>query len=644
MIEDYDNAKKLGDRAVRSAMMRGAYPYLPALDDMLPLDEQTSVQSLGLSEIPISTIVGTKTSSRQNAFANNFMPILQNRSEFGMKWSNLYDSAIDEGIRDAITCYEYLYKFYVQEGNKRVSVSKYLDQTDILANVTRILPKKTDDPEIRLYYEFVEFYDVAPLYGIYFSKEGSYAKLAQALGQDLTHAWPSEVLEDLKTGYYAFEQVFAKKGGEKLGITAADAFLIYLQIYPLQRIANSSKSAYTTQIEKVWDEIVLASSREQVALLETPEEAPKENINILSRMLTNTAYTKENPLKVAFIYEKSPADSSWTYSHELGRAALEEKFDGAVDSICFNNCDTDEKIRKAIDAAVVDENRIIFTTSMNQMDETLRSAIHYPNVQFMNCSLNLAHSAVQSYYAKTYESKFLLGALAAAHADNHKIGYRASFPVAGAAADINAFAIGAAMIDPQVKIYLRWASAQTLDEWEEIVKKEEIRVVSGISMIRPKDASREYGVFRIEDDGSVTNLAASFWDWGKYYELILRSIVEGDTAVKISTQKDVSLNYWWGMSAGVIDIICSEKLSYYAKKTMDLLRNAVISGRLNPFDGELHSQNGIVKPAGSPRLSPEEIVSMDWLNDNVIGSIPSKEELITPVAKQAVEVSGILDK
>ena len=42
-----------------------------------------------------------------------------------MKWSDLYDSYKQEGIRDAIKVYEYMNRYYVQEGNKRVSVSHY---------------------------------------------------------------------------------------------------------------------------------------------------------------------------------------------------------------------------------------------------------------------------------------------------------------------------------------------------------------------------------------------------------------------------------------------------------------------------------------------------------------------------------------
>ena len=63
-------------------------------------------------------------------------------------------------------------------------------------------------------------------------------------------------------------------------------------------------------------------------------------------------------------------------------------------------------------------------------------------------------------------------------------------------------------------------------------------------------------------------------------------------------------------------------------------------GYINPFDGEIHSQEGMIKGPKAPRFSSREIISMDWLNDNVIGSIPSLEEL-TDEARELVAVSGI---
>ena len=169
MIEDYLEAKKLGDRAYRNALLTGQYPYLEALDDKLKDEEIQGENRLGVLEIPLEDIVGTKTTGRQQAFAKNFMPILGAKTEFAFKWSALYDSVKEEGVREPILVYEYMYKFYVQEGNKRVSVSRFNDAVSIPATVIRILPKRTEERENKLYYEFVDFYKCTGIYRIRFS-------------------------------------------------------------------------------------------------------------------------------------------------------------------------------------------------------------------------------------------------------------------------------------------------------------------------------------------------------------------------------------------------------------------------------------------------------------------------------------------
>ncbi len=85
------------------------------------------------------------------------MPLLGLKTEFATKWINLCVSHLDEGIRDPIICFEYLGKFYVQEGNKRVSVLKYFDASSITGNVTRVVPQYSDDPAVQMYYEFMHF-------------------------------------------------------------------------------------------------------------------------------------------------------------------------------------------------------------------------------------------------------------------------------------------------------------------------------------------------------------------------------------------------------------------------------------------------------------------------------------------------------
>ena len=109
---------------------------------------------LGLVQIPIDQIVGTRYEGRSNAFSGNYMPILGENTEFARKWSDLCTAHEEEGIRDPIKAYEYMNKFYVEEGNKRVSVLKFFKADSISAMVTRKIPRYSDDLDVKLYYEY----------------------------------------------------------------------------------------------------------------------------------------------------------------------------------------------------------------------------------------------------------------------------------------------------------------------------------------------------------------------------------------------------------------------------------------------------------------------------------------------------------
>ena len=54
---------------------------------------------------------------------------------------------------------------------------KFFGVVSILGNVTRIVPKRTEEKENKIYYEFLDFYRLAPINYIWFSEEGSFAKL-----------------------------------------------------------------------------------------------------------------------------------------------------------------------------------------------------------------------------------------------------------------------------------------------------------------------------------------------------------------------------------------------------------------------------------------------------------------------------------
>lgn len=632
-VSEYASALKQGRRSYRTALTKGEYPYLPVLDDMISYTEVAAIENLGIMDIPIAKIVGTKTEGRSNAFANNFMPLLPEESEFGRKWVAVYNHQIDDGINDPVIAYEFMNQFYVQEGNKRVSVMKYLKTYSIPASVTRLVPKRSEDKENRLYYEFLDFYEVSHSYDVCFYKEGSYQKLLKCMGKKADERWSDDDRMNFHSACYNFGIAFNKVNSEKLDINVSDAFLLYVEIYGYQNVVEQTEQEISRALLKMWKEITLADQGSQVELVQNPENV---KATLLNKLLPLGI---PDSLKIAFIYTKTTATSSWAYAHELGRLYLEQAFAGKIETMAFENADTEAQVKAAIDEAVAAGCELIFTTATQMVNQSVRCAIQYPKVKIYNCSIKMSYSSICTYYARMYESKFLMGAIAAALSRTDRLGYVADYPIYGTIANINAFALGAKMINPYVKIHLEWTKVKGNDARENL-KQEGIVFVSDNDMITPQKASREYGLYAKREDGTLENLATPVWDWGKFYERIIKNIFSGG-----STESDVqkgkkAVNYWWGMSADVIDVICSKSMPDGMARLIDLLKKSIRNGEFQPFGGPIYSQSGALQCGKGECLDADEIITMDWLVENVIGKIPELGEL-TEDALALVEFQGI---
>ncbi len=653
MKDAYEDARKLGEKEYRKAQAEGQYPYLPALGSLVKDADKYAVQNIGLQDIPLEMIVGTRTEGRQNAFARNFMPLLEADSEFGQKWINLCDSAQTEGIREPIKVYEYMNRYYVQEGNKRVSVSRYLELYSIYGDVYRILPPRTDDPAVRTYYEFVEFHRASGLYTIILSHEGDYRELASLAGQTLDQKWPEDVSMSLKAAYSAFIEQYRLRNVDTDKVPEGDAFLTYAGIFGLDSLLRDTPVQINVRLVKVWNEIIANSRRGNVDLVKEPDDIEKKPTVLFPFKIAKTR-TLSKELKVAIIHERNAENSSWAYQHDLGINALKDKFGDAIDVIRFNNCDTDEKADKAFEACGADQTSLVFADSAALMNSCVRAALDYPMMDVMNCSINLKHSVVPSYYIRKYEAKFLMGCLAASLAKNHMIGYRADFPVHGVIADINAFALGALWMDPYAKVKLVWATRKDRD-WEQELRDAGCHIISGIDLKKANEPTRKYGLYQVFEPGSqnpdgsvcneetIVNLAVPVSNWGKFYEQLVLKEMDGSLDARKAASKDKAVNYWWGMSSGIVDVVTPDYLPYASKKAISKFRTLLIEEEISPFEGEIHTQDGILKGPGTPRLTDNEIITMDWLCDNIIGEIPETSELFDGTQK-VVKASGVKEE
>jgi hypothetical protein len=101
------------------------------------------------------------------------------------------------------------------------------------------------------------------------------------------------------------------------------------------------------------------------------------------------------------------------------------------------------------------------------------------------------------------------------------------------------------------------------------------------------------------------------------------------------------INYLWGLSAGVVDLILSEKVPKSIKRLVEHVKEMVMEEKLHIFGGELIAQDGEVITGEDEELEIDDIIKMDWLMENVEGAIPVKEEL-KEKAQPIVEMKGVL--
>ncbi len=617
--EEYLLALRAGQKAYKLSMAAGENPYPEVLDEVLEQNGPEIIQEIGLVDIPSEQIIGVKSAGRTTAFTANFLPLLGPDSEFASKWVNLCEAHLSVGIRDPIICYEYLGKFYVLEGNKRVSVLRYMGAPRISAIVRRIMPAMSDEPRIRAYEEFLEFYKSTGLYQVQFTKPGDYAKLLLFLGKEPGKRWKEREARTFSAYFQYFRNAFFEEGGKKLGLLPEEALLLWLQVYPYRDLGTLPDKDLRKTITSIWDDLVVQASPESVEVSTEPVDTEDPG------MFTRLMFGAPEHVNVAFVHTMDPEKSVWIEGHDLARKYLQQIMGNRVTVRSYFHADTFQKAMDIMEQVVADGAEVVFTTTPQLSRATLRAAVLYPKVRFLNCSVDIPYSSIRTYYARMYEAKFITGAIAGAMANDDRIGYIGFSPIFGEPASINAFALGAQMTNPRARVLLRW-SCQAGDHHQEFLRQ-------GISVISNRDLpaqERDHlnfctaGTYMKDEEGNLQPLASPILLWERVYENVLRSILAG-TWDKHHAHRAV--NYWWGMNSGVVDVELAENLPDGIRSLVKMLRYGLRTGAIDPFRRRIVAQDGTVKNEGGRAFSPDEILHMDWLCDNIEGTIPEFEDI-----------------
>ena len=624
-MDHYGKARREGLRVYQAAIQSNADPYLPVLEDKVPNLAQLTRQSLGIITVPVERIVGSVSTGRSYAFAGNFMPILEPGSEFAVKWEHLYDSVEQEGVNMPVTALEYLGYYYVIEGNKRTSVMKSMGAMDLEADVTRVIPERSDDPEVIACFEYFDFTKATGLYTIYCSRPGSYQKLVSLPGMRAGDTWTEDEILSLRKIFHYFHAAYLAEMKDRPCLPTGDAFLTYLKAFGYLDVRDEDLEKTRERVHLMAREFELRDGR--VNLVMDPEK-PAPALPLLNALF------RPSKVKAAFIFNRSIEASAWNYWHNIGRLEAEAKLGNRLETavrIAPSRAEFEEVVSRLIDEGYT----AFFATSPVMLNSAIEPALEHRDVRFLCCSLLSSYTNIRNYYIRFYEAKFLMGMAAGILSDNGKIGYIADFPIYGMPSAANAFALGARMVRPSAKVYLNWFSAANFDAANPFLDPE-IRVICNRDITAPNHTARDYGLY-LRSGGDIISIATLIPRWGPFYRLMLERMLDGTFSAE---GKQQVTNYWWGLGSDILDVAFSTRMDPYSVRMISQFRQELKEGTFSPFEGEFRDQSGALRCEGDRRLTPAEIMCMDYLLDNIVGSFPAEEELID-AARPLVRLQGI---
>ena len=261
-------------------------------------------------------------------------------------------------------------------------------------------------------------------------------------------------------------------------------------------------------------------------------------------------------LKIGFMYVSPIGDGGWTFQHELGRKAIQEKFGDKIETSMVESVPESADAERVMRDMAGQGNKLIFATSFGYQEFVQKVAGDLKDVKFEHATGYKTADNVAVYDTKTFEGAYLAGIVAGAMTKTKMVGVVASVPIPEVVRNINSFVLGAQSIDPSIKAKVVW-----VNEWFAPPKESEAAtslINGGVDVMYQNTNSpavlktaEERGVRAFGKDGDMSafapkaHLGSAVIDWTPYYS----KVVEDTLAGKWQTG-----NFWWGVKEGAIDL------------------------------------------------------------------------------------------
>jgi len=326
-------------------------------------------------------------------------------------------------------------------------------------------------------------------------------------------------------------------------------------------------------------------------------------------------------IKAAWIYVGPHNDGGWSQAHDVGRLYVQKALGSKVQTTYKENIAVGAQLKQTVATLVSQGYKIIFGTSYGYFDKAL--AAKYPDVLFEQATGTDVAKNLSEYFGAAEDTVFLSGIAAGEAATCGTIGYVVAYPIPEVIRHANAFALGAQLAHPGVKVKLVWTNS-----WFDPAKEKKAAqslhgagaCVLGQNVDSPATGqyAESVNVPWVGYDSDAQKFApkswltASVYNWGPYYLQRVKAAMNGTwkSGFYYGTIKDGFTGlakYGPGVSAKTKTLIAKWNAKLRANRGAE-------------FTGPLYDQSGKLRIPAGKKMTVQQLYSMNWLVKGVIGS------------------------
>lgn len=335
---------------------------------------------------------------------------------------------------------------------------------------------------------------------------------------------------------------------------------------------------------------------------------------------------KPEPLKAAWIYVGPVGDAGWSFAHDLGRKAVEEKFGDAVKTTFVEKVPEGADAERVIRDLATQGNKVIFATSFGYMDAMAKVAAEFPDIKFEHATGYKTGPNLRIYDASFYQDTYMAGVIAGKMTKTNVLGFVGSFPIPEVLRNINAFTLGAQSVNPKIRTKVVWVNT-----WFDPPKESEaaqslinaradvlLQNTDSTAVLQTAEKNGKYA-FGWDSDmsafGPKAHLASAIVNWAPYYIKTIDEIKAGTW----KTERTV-----WGVKEGLNDLVkINDVVPEDTKKRVEEIKAGLKDGSFEVFTGPISDNTGKVRLPKDQKADQEWKDKIDFYVKGVEGKVPT---------------------